>query len=52
MALESLSMFAEHSFSPNLNLNVVVNHGGQSDTVELTDENRYTRHEIMVNCEI
>jgi prenyltransferase beta subunit len=48
VALESLSMFAEHSFSPNLNLNVVVNHGGQSDTVELTDENRYTRHEIMV----
>ena len=42
-------MFAERSFTPTLNLNINVNQDGNTTDVSITDENRYTRHEIVVS---
>ena len=42
-------MFAERSFTPTLNLNINVNQGGNTTNVSVTDETRYTRHEIVVS---
>ena len=42
-------MFAERSFTPTLNLNINVNQGEDTTDVSITDENRYTRHEIVVS---
>ena len=49
MALESLALFAEETYTRVMNLNVNVNGSGVDSDLVINNENRYTRHEIVVS---
>jgi CD109 antigen len=52
VGLESLSVFAQRTFTARLNLSIAVNQRGQSYSIQVTDDNRYPRQKILVSYEM